>query len=466
MRNPEIQRNLWLEFSWHRLIAMPVVLGLIFLIVGHQADDNAKINLANSFIVASGVLFFLIVKLWGGYQAANSVIEEVNDHTWDLQKLSALSPWSLTIGKLFGSTLYAWYGGIVCFIVFAIAISAAPDKQDAGWDIVLFLTGGITVHAAALLASMVDVQNETRPNKKLRPIFYLMFGLFVGNWFTSMDLWRSMTAGFLPKAVGQRLTQELPPIVWYSTAYNHAAFTTCEALAFLAWLILGIYWLMRAQMKMKTGPWMWAGFLLFWAFVLMGFDAPPEAPPPAFKHPSPMIDIVTYGTAKSFYFLLFGLYFIAFRESWNGVYYRRLVDACKVGNYAKCLQLCPRWFVTFLLCVAFAFGVQSSEISTVPVPFVFLCFAARDMAILHFFKLSPTSRRPMQTTYFYLAMLYILLPFLLGVFHMPTAAFYFVPLVSAAWGMDASGILLSGLMQTLIICVFIALRWRKNWATA
>ncbi|HAA93651.1 MAG TPA: hypothetical protein DCE33_14470, partial [Rhodospirillaceae bacterium] len=56
--NPELKRNLWLELSLERLIAMPVVLGLLFwvmtLVSGHVA-------LASVSIAA----FHLLVLLWG-----------------------------------------------------------------------------------------------------------------------------------------------------------------------------------------------------------------------------------------------------------------------------------------------------------------------------------------------------------------------------------------------------------------
>ena len=101
--NPEIRRNIWLEFSLHRAIAMPLVLGVVFYIASQTFSGIPPYrNLAS----ASGLVFFLLVKVWGGHKAAESVIDEVNDNTWDFQKLSALSPWSLTFGKLFGSTIY------------------------------------------------------------------------------------------------------------------------------------------------------------------------------------------------------------------------------------------------------------------------------------------------------------------------------------------------------------------------
>ena len=39
-RNPEFQRNLWLELTPHRLLGMPLVLGAIFLLVYLLSDRS------------------------------------------------------------------------------------------------------------------------------------------------------------------------------------------------------------------------------------------------------------------------------------------------------------------------------------------------------------------------------------------------------------------------------------------
>ena len=44
MGSPEFRRNLWLEFTPHRLIAMPVLLGAVFLLTtmgaGRTFDES------------------------------------------------------------------------------------------------------------------------------------------------------------------------------------------------------------------------------------------------------------------------------------------------------------------------------------------------------------------------------------------------------------------------------------------
>jgi hypothetical protein len=107
LRNPELRRYAWLELSTHRLVALPLVLAIIFFVA-----DQMK----GAMAVASAAVFIyvLLIAMWGGHKAAEAMLDEINDNTWDYQRLSALSPDSLAIGKLVGSTLYTWYGGLLC----------------------------------------------------------------------------------------------------------------------------------------------------------------------------------------------------------------------------------------------------------------------------------------------------------------------------------------------------------------
>jgi hypothetical protein len=458
--NPEIQRNIWLEFSLHRLIAMPLVLGLIFFIASRANPDNVPAT----YIGVSNFLFFMIVKIWGGYKAANSVIEEVNDHTWDFQKLSALSPWSLTIGKLFGSTSYAWYGGFILFVVFAMSITNLPLAHNAGWQIALFLLGGLVVQAGALLASLVGVSaNEDGRRRKLRPLSFLVFGLIVGGFGQQFNALLYMASSVATK-------QDLPPIHWYGGMYDHFAFVTCASAILLAWLIGGVYWQMRAQMKMKTGPWLWAAFLIFWGYFMSGFGYPPLADAAPAKLPAFADALTSFGNSvspvRAFILAIVGLYFIAFNESWTGVRYRRLADAWKVHNFKKCLELCPRWLVTYIICIFFALGAPIPFSTDLMPPFTLLFFAARDIAVLHFFKLSPNNRRALQATAFYLVVLYGLIPFLLSILHMTTAMVYFVPAFFYPTQADISASMLAGALQAALAILFALYQWQRHWKAA
>ena len=59
--NPELQRNLWLEFSWHRLVVMPCVLALIFLCAALGTQPNSDVG-----VTTTGLLLFIgLAGFWG-----------------------------------------------------------------------------------------------------------------------------------------------------------------------------------------------------------------------------------------------------------------------------------------------------------------------------------------------------------------------------------------------------------------
>jgi hypothetical protein len=87
LRNPEFLRNFWLEITLHRLVATPLILGAIYYLILFSDDNNESALLKTTIWV-----FFLLTGLWGGYQAENSVVTEIQNKTWPLQRLTSVNP--------------------------------------------------------------------------------------------------------------------------------------------------------------------------------------------------------------------------------------------------------------------------------------------------------------------------------------------------------------------------------------
>ena len=97
--NPELQRNWWLEITPHRLGLMPAVIFASAALV--RAFDPTHAMVSSIALV----VFMLLTIAWGARLAANSVLEEARDRTWDIQRMAALSPWSMTwAGNWWAST--------------------------------------------------------------------------------------------------------------------------------------------------------------------------------------------------------------------------------------------------------------------------------------------------------------------------------------------------------------------------
>jgi hypothetical protein len=442
--NPELQRYGWLEFSLHRLVAMPVVLGII-LFIALQSDENSKISdipavyTYTSYIF--GTIFFLLVGLWGGHKAAESVIEEINDNTWDFQRLSSLSPWQLTIGKWLGSTSYCWYGGLMAFAIHTWANSFILPAPYALYNAVLLFIGGLICHAVALLSSLQIVQQRAATRAKLRAIWHHIVGLGIGWSFI----------GF--RAEQWRILNDVNTLTWYGDRYDMTVFMTGFAAFILLWLVAGIYWQMRAQLRMRTNPLLWAGFVAFIMLFFGGFEVG-------------FIEryAVMFGPSVAFFVGLTCCYGMVFMEPWSGLSYHRLKSDWQQKNWANVFDSFPRWLVAFILAaLALAWiGLMHSDSPLVVLTLLaMLVFAVRDIALLHYFKFNPESRRATATALFYLGILYLLIPPLIGALHIQGAIRFFLPIGLA---MDDVGIsLASGLVQTTLLFILALRRWRRYW---
>src|SRR4029453_8714995 len=80
MNDAELVRNIWLELTARRTVQMVVVVGLILL----TANATPFLNVAH----VAQYLFYAIVVLWGTRDAAQAVVGEIRERTWDFQRLS------------------------------------------------------------------------------------------------------------------------------------------------------------------------------------------------------------------------------------------------------------------------------------------------------------------------------------------------------------------------------------------
>lgn len=104
-RNPEFQRQLWL--NWRpSLLAWSLGLSLLVLLLP-LALPAAKSRAGMVATVAMAGLWAAAL-LYGSVLAGRSLAEEARQNTWDWQRLSALTPWQLAWGKLLGATIPAW----------------------------------------------------------------------------------------------------------------------------------------------------------------------------------------------------------------------------------------------------------------------------------------------------------------------------------------------------------------------
>ena len=205
--NPEFRRNMWLEFSLHRLIATPVVITLLLALVAAASNKDWLANLSG--VSAWG--FGLAVLLWGTQLVAASVSAEARERTWDTQRMSAIGPWAMTWGKLLGAPAFAWYVGLI--------FQPGEEKNPRGASIMIFVV--------------------------------LLFFVVV----PGMRLVDEFEKG----------------LVWWGMAFSTVNFALASTAAFAALAVIGAYRSMCTALEIRTRPWALPGFTVFSALWINGF---------------------------------------------------------------------------------------------------------------------------------------------------------------------------------------------------
>lgn len=451
--NPELQRNVWLNLTLWRLVGMPAVLGMVFLSAGSLSPGGwleVVAPIARWFYVA-------LVIVWGTWLAARAVVGEIRDRTWDGQRLSTLGPWTMLWGKLFGSTIYVWYGGVMCLAV--ILLDALSQRGAGGllFDFAYYVSIGLFAHTVTLLASLLAVRRRSG-HPRLEIFFYQFSGL-VAAWL-AWELWQVIRGGALAG-----------DMVWLGYTFPAAQFFLWSLIAFVLWAIVGSWRLMRAELQMPGGPWLWLAFLGFMMVYAAGFA----------DELLGVLGLVTtfaaglatragfLGEPRLFFqlflaFLMAGAltYAMAFFELKDWVRYRRLMGDFMRGRILSVFGRMQSWMFAFLALIGVGIAltfmgdgrmefhltpsqsllplfmevppqIGNKSISLIMDPtglaFATIAFVARDLGLILFFNTGRHARRGEFAALVTLFVLYAVLP---GIFR-AAGILELLPVLSPFW---------------------------------
>ena len=424
MSNPEFKRNLWLQFSWHRLIAMPVVLGLTFLTI----VSGGSIHYLNSYL---STFFVGIVWVWGTRNASASITDELRDKTWDQQRMSALQPWTMTWGKLFGATSFNWYGGVICLLV------AVISARNIGMEISRILTliaGAILIHATTLALNLHTSQISSRIAHRGSLIgFLMMIGVIFSPWLST---------------VKERSLQ------WWGVNFDYHNFVLGSSLVFALCAVFAAWRVMSNALQVRTTPWAWPGFAILLSAFLAGFI------PYANLNILLMTGLIVAITMT----------YIALFSEPNGIsVWHRVSVRASTGAWRGAFEYLPLWpttlLLSFVLAVLLSFAGSANLSSNSPgiaqflnaSPLAMAFMALRDTCIFLYFSFSEKANRVEATTLFYLVVLNVLLPFFAKVMGLGTLALVFMPINPAQpfWSPVIMGI------HAAIALWWVIRRWHK-----
>lgn len=407
--NPEFQRNLWLELTPGRLIFMPTVLALVFAAVLVSTPLDARWEAIES---VATFFFYAIALLWGTRSAASSILEEIRDRTWDFQRLSALAPWTMVWGKLFGATVYQWFGGLLCLAIIGLALSQTPGSnlQSIAFHVTVLFLIAVLAQSVSLLASLIGMRR--RPGHSRFDIFaYQAIGLVTA--FSVLSTWQPFQWAYTDRGRGlPDDLQWLAELRWFGLPVDALDLFLLTLGLLVFWALIGCHQMMRSALRVRNGPLVWTAFVTFLVLYTCGFIAPSESVWAWWSNDRlPAVFLISVALT----------YVMVVLEPKDIVDFRWLFTQVKSGHFGRAFWRLPSWalsstfaiqalIVTLIVGRGMVWPFENGEVNLVAL----LGFMARDVGIFIFFAVGTRSMRGDFGAIVTLLILYAVLPIILG----------------------------------------------------
>jgi hypothetical protein len=436
MDNPELKRNIWLQINSQRLLMMPLILGLIF-VTSYQVTSRIGFWGIDTLAI---VLFFVLTGFWGGKRCMESVSDEVIEHTWDNQKLSTITPWSMTWAKQIGSSIYSWYGGIICLLAWLwFAHADLPLALLVKIPLALILAAFLLQAVSFGLGVLFVRKRAALGSRRSSLVFFFLILVFV-NLFP-------FSSGALDAT---------PTVFWYDVEIAGLDFIIFSLSFWCLWIVVGNYRLMRLELQYRNGPFIWWFFLAGLIIYLTGLDN-------AAEHFIWLPESVTAST-KAWLPVVFVSYFMLINEPKDAVMLRQVSAAWRERRWTLMWQTLPCWMLSVPVILGYAI-VIAVQLSNMPQDgFLFQVspwfagaislFFLRDAALFVLLAVTMPRRRADATAIVYLLVLYLVIPVFLGTTGSNSLVALFIPLPSSSFLTS----LLPPLVQTIALLMMIRRR--------
>lgn len=406
--NPEFAKNLWIEFTPLRLIVLPAILFIVVVLVYMNGDPQIKAW--ENVHLAATIGFVFVGMLWGIKTASDAILDEYNERTWDWQKMSSIGPWKLAFGKLFGSTIYNWYGAIWCMLVYFVSAAFIENTQMELKKGILLIISMISLHGLLILTAL-QIVRKSDGRKKIKSNRIFIIGIFllgiVSNVFT-------MVQGF-SKWHGD--------VSWYGIKMDYWYISLITAIFYCSWIIAGLYRAMRSELQFSDTPVWWTAFIFSNFFMQMGNFVGGNT--------FTIGAGITVALASTFIQLVVMIYFMALSESKDVVNFRFLLKSLKLRNYKLFFQNVPLWIYSIpymiifgLLTIIIFLSIPLNDkvadflkmikveqnIQMLYIFIAIICFIIRDLGVLLLLNFSPKSKRADSAMIIYLLLMYSFLP--------------------------------------------------------
>lgn len=433
MMSAELRRNLWLEISQTRLTTIPLLMALIFWGLSriHGEVDYQALS------GAALVMFTLVCALWGAHLTSSSITEEAQAQTWDWQRLSSQSPTELMVGKLFGRTVLAWYGGAWCLAAYLVFTVIAGQMPSVSW-LSLSIGGAVFIQAGSMLMSLSTPPDQRSVHQQRR-------GMGALRLLAIIIMLQSIAS------LGLQLTKSNIAAQWYGADIALLPFVAISAIFWAAWAVFGCMQRLSTLLRCPTTPAPWLLFVVWCMFYFAGFT---HGLADALNAKEATRSFTYYGFSAYSVALALTL-ILALHEDKSPVSWRMWLTALHNRQYPLAWQRTPRWIATlvpviFALCFAI-FEPAAVSPWLLPAPLLLL---VRDSAVLYSLYWASERTRPQLAFSIYLLLVYLLLPYLLT----PLKLLFYPSLETPALSLLGFGV------EAVLAGAFCIYRWKKFYA--
>ena len=242
-RNPEFQRQLWL--NW-RPSLLAWSLGLSLLVLALPMALSKPKDLSGSLSMTAMAGLWIAAVVYGSVLAGRSLAEEASQNTWDWQRLSALSPWQMAWGKLLGATLPAW----LYVLWFAVACAGVAtvwvlDPIQMHHTIGLAVLWGLGLQTWAMNSVLMSWGLQDRPvNRRRAALLPLLLLFFIPGPFIS-HVYQGIT------------DSNAEPVLWWGIDVGGLGLAYLAGALVLSLGLLGLWRQLCTRLDVRTLPWAW-----------------------------------------------------------------------------------------------------------------------------------------------------------------------------------------------------------------
>lgn len=427
--NPELMKNVKLEFNLTRIVILSLLLLMLSWIGWKTGELPAWEKVYTQEQYTGKTLFnwlsafgFFVSIVWGSYLVVNSFVEEVKLKTWDFVRLSSLPPFKIVLGKIFGAPSVVWLITLLLGIPLIIFAGANALPEAGGvrpQNITLFslticlLSWIVFSYSFGLFMSVSGYKKFDRNGSFSATALIFISGLFIGgsiqSAFESFHKKIYISNNNKIMTIDPYTTINPSSIDWYGMKL-YSIDMLALLLSFCAfWAFIGAWRVLRESLQYRDMPWVWIIFIASSSLFLNGFK-----PGPLPLYEPILISLIT-------------LILTCVKEAGDMIKYKSLLHKIRQKSYAEAFRDMPLWIISFItLCIfsilfneqvkhyASAMNVFAPELKPGLFLLSLIIIATRDIIVCHAIFWMPNIRRPLLGFAVYAAVIYVLFPALLA----------------------------------------------------